>query len=45
MRATFESLVGEYRAGEAGSAAMMAALMNQCLISSKKILLYSRRSG
>ncbi len=33
MRATFESLVGEYRAGEAGSAAMMAALMNQCLIS------------
>ena len=33
MRATFESLVGEYRAGAAGSAAMMAALMNQCLIS------------
>ena len=32
MRATFESLVGEYRAGEAGSAAMMTALMNQCLI-------------
>lgn len=32
MRATFESLVGEYRVGEAGSAAMMEALMNQCLI-------------
>jgi AraC-like DNA-binding protein len=32
MRATFESLVTEYRAGEMGSAAMMAALMNQCLI-------------
>jgi len=33
MRTIFESLVNEYRAEEAGSAAMMAALMNQCLIS------------
>ena len=33
MRTTFESLVGEFGAGEPGSSAMMTALMNQCLIS------------
>lgn len=32
MRSTFETLVEEYRRSGPGSAAMMSALMNQCLI-------------
>lgn len=32
MRSIFESLVEEYQAADAGRAAMMSALMNQCLI-------------